>query len=546
MRLTSTYAAILACALVIGPMAMAANPPKLPPPSAAAMSKAEKLVRQIYTDDGNHAPAARKALAEKMMAAAALEADPASQFVLYNDARNIAMTAGELELALKAIDELDRRFVLNVADLRNQTINAAEQTGTPEPEIATSCLAVSRTAWDAGDFATAAFFAARAEASARKAKSLQLTAEASAVAKDAHNVDTAFRVLAKNPTDRHASSVFGSYLCFTRNQWTEGLKLLASGSDAALSALAARDIKADPDANSRFELANSWWDFAQRQPWQNKANIEKHAAAIYQLALPGLSGLPKSLAEKRAVSAPAAVASQPAAPASQPVVQAPAPPTPTPAATPTPPVTSAKPSPLTPSVARGIDLMPLFDVRNPVSGTWQFVGHDLHGADKKSARVQSSYRPPAEYDYVVEFARPEANGAMVQMFFHEGHAGGWYVGSNGNTFCLEDIDGKARNKTRKPLPKGVIDNARHVSILQVRNDRIKAFVDGELLLEYETDYHELTPNTAAKMSDDRLLGLAAIGGPVIIFRAVVIEIAPSGAGAKPSPGGNIFGEPGKK
>ncbi len=65
--------------------------------------------------------------------------------------------------------------------------------------------------------------------------------------------------------------------------------------------------------------------------------------------------------------------------------------------------------------------------------------------------------------------------------------------------------------------------------MQVRNTGIRVLIDGQLMLDYPTDYHELSANKSWSLPDSHFLGLGAYG-PMIFHSVKVIEI-----GSAPEP-----------
>jgi hypothetical protein len=80
--------------------------------------------------------------------------------------------------------------------------------------------------------------------------------------------------------------------------------MLAKSSDAALAKLAVKDIIASEDSSRRLEVADAWWEIAQREkndaPY--KPGMLARSGYWYRKALPTLSGLNKTKAETRAKS----------------------------------------------------------------------------------------------------------------------------------------------------------------------------------------------------------------------------------------------------
>ena len=93
--------------------------------------------------------------------------------------------------------------------------------------------------------------------------------------------------------------VAGWYRCFSQGNWRVGLPLLANGADQILSNLAQLEITEGRSAASR--IGNAWWDYSNTDGLSvyERAHIQHHASEWLKLAVDGLAGLDKMLAEKR-------------------------------------------------------------------------------------------------------------------------------------------------------------------------------------------------------------------------------------------------------
>jgi hypothetical protein len=111
--------------------------------------------------------------------------------------------------------------------------------------------------------------------------------------------------LEKAPNDPDANLAVGRFLCLWRGDWRQGLPLLVKGSDTALKELAAQELSASSDAPMQLAMGNAWWDFASKLEGPPHAYAQDHAADAYLQAIPELTGIHKTLAQKRVAEAPA-------------------------------------------------------------------------------------------------------------------------------------------------------------------------------------------------------------------------------------------------
>ncbi len=106
--------------------------------------------------------------------------------------------------------------------------------------------------------------------------------------------------LKTHPDDPAACLTVGRWLCFDRNDWDEGLKLLAKGSDDALRTLAAKELTSEPStADARVARGHAWWDLAEKSEGRARSALRRRAGQWYEEALPELSGLVQKRVEAR-------------------------------------------------------------------------------------------------------------------------------------------------------------------------------------------------------------------------------------------------------
>ncbi len=97
------------------------------------------------------------------------------------------------------------------------------------------------------------------------------------------------KLLLAEPDDSHAAGVVGRHLCFVKEHWLEGLRMLARSDDARLSSLAADELTllhgTRLDAVASLAVAGGWWKCAGDTdvvPPAHAARVKAHAAAIYR------------------------------------------------------------------------------------------------------------------------------------------------------------------------------------------------------------------------------------------------------------------------
>jgi hypothetical protein len=310
------------------------QPMRLPVPDAAAQASAEKRVWDVHKDDYQKTSAPqRAALASRLMEESHAGATaPVERFVLLREARDLAASAGDFALMERAVAEAAAHFELDAYDWRWAGLasllsrNAATwarpaTAAAPDPLRAAAAEAMLDFAADSMcheryDLATQA--AARAEELARNSNLSVLLARAQAqpgeiaqVRRQADAAKSARETLRAAPDDPSANLVAGSFACFVGGDWADGLPLLAKGSDPLLAALARAELAKPAKAQGQIELADAWWNFAEKlgdaRGSTPKARIMAHAASLYR---PALTSAPAT-ARQRINQRLAAVASLP-------------------------------------------------------------------------------------------------------------------------------------------------------------------------------------------------------------------------------------------
>jgi len=103
-------------------------------------------------------------------------------------------------------------------------------------------------------------------------------------------VTAARKQLQADPSNAGANLVVGRSLCFDKGDWTNGLVMLAKGSDPALAKLAAEDAAVSDVPIVRIVLGHDWWDYAATQQGAAKVRCQERAAFWYLTALPDAPG----------------------------------------------------------------------------------------------------------------------------------------------------------------------------------------------------------------------------------------------------------------
>jgi hypothetical protein len=210
---------------------------------------------------------------------------------------------------MSTIKEMSTRFAVDAWTLKPPVLTAiAKNAKRPEDwkALARAYAALADEASESEDFDAAAKAAESAVSFSKKAKDVPLATSAEAKSKDISTLRERLEAtkkakaeLAKKPDDPAANLVLGSYECFVRNRWTEGLEYLAKASDPALKSLALKERALGSEASEMLAVADGWWDLAEKAGGGIRASQFGRAMFWYQKALPQLSGLNKLRVDKR-------------------------------------------------------------------------------------------------------------------------------------------------------------------------------------------------------------------------------------------------------
>lgn len=290
-------------------LTLLAQDPRAPVPDPAAQKEKEKLIREVFKDDyAKKSAPDRLALAKKLLEQGLATADdPAAEYVMLRESKDLATSAGDAATAAQAIAGLAKTFQVEAARMKLGVLTAiAQEAKQPESaKNAAEALLVLVDEADAGDdLETVEKAAALAVSTARRAKEVALAARAEARLRGVGDqkvqqarVKAARETLSTRPDDPGANLEVGQYECFVRGRWETGLPLLSKGSDDELRVLAARDLSNPDLAQDAAGLGDAWRERADKTPGSKK-RMRERAVYWYEKALPLAAGLLKIKLEK--------------------------------------------------------------------------------------------------------------------------------------------------------------------------------------------------------------------------------------------------------
>lgn len=294
--------------------------PLQPIPSAVAIEKADHVIAEVYGAElSDPLPSSRLRLALKMLNDAShTRDDPTGKYALLLKARDLAVEAGDLQTAFDCIQALAAEYTIDGPAMGRDTLGKiAPKLDTIDERalLASYGLFVLQQFANTGRYGelpslypliqNAAKLSASGEVRARVKEAFDRLELAAA---EYRKLKPAFDALAANPNDPQANDAVGKFYLLFASDPAKGLSLVAKGPgpDSAnpWRVLALRDL-ANPDApEEQASLADDWWMLAEQQTVQAKDRLEARSLFWYRRALPGLTGLAKTVAEKRLAAGP--------------------------------------------------------------------------------------------------------------------------------------------------------------------------------------------------------------------------------------------------
>ncbi|MEI9894644.1 MAG: DUF1080 domain-containing protein [Chthoniobacter sp.] len=154
-------------------------------------------------------------------------------------------------------------------------------------------------------------------------------------------------------------------------------------------------------------------------------------------------------------------------------------------------------------------------------------------------KLELPYRPPAEYDFRMTFTCWSGVGELNQMLSRGGRSFEWCIGANGTIFGFQSILGQ--NASINPTVNHIRleKNRKYTSLVAIRNDGMKGYLDGALVSQWKTNYSDMGVWAHWKLPDDTRLGVGTLNTSATIHAIEVLDVTGQGQllrPAKPVPG----------
>jgi hypothetical protein len=291
-------------------------------PNDAQFNEANKLVRELFEKQyADITPNGQRALGPGLLATAKTTGDdPVSRYAMLRQSIQAAAVVFDFRTAINAARELIRYYDVDPIKLKNETITQfAPKIFRPQDHalLAAHGLLLARAAVHHQAYSDARHVIPLVRHAANSSgnpvvieRVRQQLAIIETLCDEHDRLKDSFDKLAKDPADPDCNLAVGRFICLRLGNYEKGLPYLANCSDASLKTLATADLANPAAAPAQKELADLWWDLAQREDKNDFAAdiCKRRAAHWYQRAQPNLKGLARQLCDHRLDTLPQNVA----------------------------------------------------------------------------------------------------------------------------------------------------------------------------------------------------------------------------------------------
>jgi len=280
-----------------------------PVPAESDVAEARRGLRERFARDfGDVTPAGKRRLGALLWREGGRATGDAGVWVALSEARDLAVGAGDVELAFLAAGELGRKFAVDgeamrVAVLQGLVGGGGVKMSPQQAGVAAKAgRGIVETKLAGDDFEGAVRVAGLAEQAARQAGDISLGAEMALLTEFCRDVlrraggyRAALKTLAEAGDETPAGQVAGAnqaageFLVLVKQEWGRGLVMLSRGTDKALREAAAAEL-----GNARgaelMSAAGVWEGWARKQQGPGRRVAMRHALGLYAEAAKGLEG----------------------------------------------------------------------------------------------------------------------------------------------------------------------------------------------------------------------------------------------------------------
>ena len=295
--------------MALPPANFFALPPavRLPMPKTSEITKSQKILQGIYADRLKtiKTPADRIAFGEDLFREGQpMVNDGPGGYALFSASRTLALAAGDFDLMMKATDQIIDRFDVDPFEERREWIESYGKLlrlpNGVQPKIGNAGLVtvnLLRWAVEKDNYKAAksiievlSHLGRRSDAGLNYGDINLLKTLVDQSSVQFGRCAASVNALANNPNDVNAAQRVGSYLCFVKGDWLEGMPMLAKGSGRT-SDLVARELSIEPEVDAYLAIADEWYDIAASESDElQKQGALARASLWYKHLVPFLDG----------------------------------------------------------------------------------------------------------------------------------------------------------------------------------------------------------------------------------------------------------------
>lgn len=249
---------------------------RLAMPERDAIMLAEQKIRETYLAEFERAKTTVELLqlAKKIMNQLTAGDSPAAElYVGLRTALKIAIRAGDPHYANDIADDIQTRFEVDQSELDETIVDGfLEGQGRSQRGVTQSAQLLLRAerlveadiAQD--DFRSAERRLEQVRGALRANSDRELQYRWRVLGERVSEGKRLYNLLSKHleisPQSPQAKRTFGWYLCLIKQNWAEGLEMLADSDDSELRELAQFERFANEQVSSHLKMADAWWDYA--------------------------------------------------------------------------------------------------------------------------------------------------------------------------------------------------------------------------------------------------------------------------------------------
>ncbi len=182
-----------------------------------------------------------------------------------------------------------------------------------------------------------------------------------------------------------------------------------------------------------------------------------------------------------------------------------------------------------PAWAQPINLLALADLKTGVvAGAWSSGEKNaLQSNNAHYSRLAIPYKFPAQYDVRATFERKSGDSDTCLILTQGSHPFIWQMGAEKNkSFAITLVGGKKfdGNQTAQSPGTCLKNNQRYTTVVEVRKDRVSAYLDGKLITEWVPEMGDLSLSDNWKLPAGKPLGIAAQDSEVVFYSLELVEL----------------------